>query len=514
MKEFPTDIISISQKIKNLPKNVKDVIEVYKSLRELSDEKDHYENLDWLEESEQLDRLYEYRNRLFLLLKRTQSIDSPDSSFEPVRKVVLNLLTKLLSRTEKSLVLLIGYPDIPSEEEYKEMCMKYVVENAFLFYKLPVPDDYSWFEDRWRWVVDNITKKHTDADRENNHTRFLSGNDYKISLEDVEYLIWKYVNEDVKKCLQEKCYRFTSDKKEIEFRKKSIVSELKEKYPNATWNCKTFLLSARNWDVLCKDFLKEEKQSILNRIKESKVLESYNHSINFIVVISVFLNSYLNSWNLDKKFEDYILMRTENGFMQAEQKKKAELSKQKTKKWNNNIQPIVEVKSIPQKRDLPIWMEEEIKKLDIIDDGQLIRFLKVELTNFWWYIKMSHLKDRLSRMYEIDSLPDVLALLDNYLEFTVEYDEINIEKEKNTSNLDSDNLEIVENNSTRDFLSNKLFEIANKSDIDERLSWYISIFEELWFKFKDKEKFFHQLKDAINKTERLFRKKYSDSVEV
>jgi hypothetical protein len=46
MKEFPTDIISISQKIKNLPKNVKDVIEVYKSLRELSDEKDHYENLD------------------------------------------------------------------------------------------------------------------------------------------------------------------------------------------------------------------------------------------------------------------------------------------------------------------------------------------------------------------------------------------------------------------------------------------------------------------------------------
>jgi hypothetical protein len=83
---------------------------------------------------------------------------------------------------------------------------------------------------------------------------------------------------------------------------------------------------------------------------------------------------------------------------------------------------------------------------------------------------MSHLKDRLSRMYEIDSLPDVLALLDNYPEFTVEYDEINIEKEKNTSNLDSDNLEIVENNSTRDFLSNKLFEIANKSDIDERLS--------------------------------------------
>jgi hypothetical protein len=60
-----------------------------------------------------------------------------------VRSSVVNLVTKLLSRTEKSLVLLIGYPDIPSEEEYKEMCMKYVVENAFLFYKLRVPDDYS-----------------------------------------------------------------------------------------------------------------------------------------------------------------------------------------------------------------------------------------------------------------------------------------------------------------------------------------------------------------------------------
>jgi len=502
MKELPEDIMGISQNIKNLPKNIKDVIEVYKSLKELSDEKDYYEELDWLEEPEQLDRLYEYRNRLFSLLKKTQSLQIPRSWFEPVKSSVVNLVMKLLSWTEKSLVLLIGYPDIPSEEDYKEMCMKYVVENAFLFYKLRVPDDYSWFEDRWRWVVDNVTKKHIDADRENDHTRFLSGNDYKISLEDVEYLIWKYVNEDVKKCLQEKCYRFTSDKKELESRKKSIVSELKEKYPNATWNCKTFLLSARNWDVLCKDFLKEEKQSILNRIKESKVLESYNHSINFIVVISVFLNSYLNSWNLDKKFEDYILMRTENGFMQAEEKKKAELSKQKTTKWNNNIQPIVEVKSIPQKRDLPIWMEEEIKKLDIIDDRQLIRFFKVELTNFGWYIKMSHLKDRLSRMSEIDSLPDALALLDNYPEFIIEDDEKNIEEEKKLQNLNTDNLEIIENISTRDLLSNKLLEITNKSDIDERLSWYISIFEELWFKFKDKENFFHQLKDAVDRTER------------
>ena len=46
-------------------------------------------------------------------------------------------------------------------------------------------------------------------------------------------------------------------------------------------------------------------------------------------------------------------MRTDNEFIQAEQKKKAELSKQKTKKSNNNIQPVVESKSMPQKRELP-----------------------------------------------------------------------------------------------------------------------------------------------------------------
>ena len=46
MEYFPEDIINITQNIKNLPKNVKDTIEVYKSLKELCDEKDHYEELD------------------------------------------------------------------------------------------------------------------------------------------------------------------------------------------------------------------------------------------------------------------------------------------------------------------------------------------------------------------------------------------------------------------------------------------------------------------------------------
>jgi hypothetical protein len=47
---------------------------------------------------------------------------------------------------------------------------------------------------------------------------------------------------------------------------------------------------------------------------------------------------------------------------------------------------------------------------------------------------------------------------------------------------------------------NKLSEVSDKSDIEERLSGYISIFEDLWFRFKDKEDFLRQLKDAVNKT--------------
>ena len=46
MEYFPKDIIDISQNMKNLPKNIKDAIEVYKNLRELTDEKDYYENID------------------------------------------------------------------------------------------------------------------------------------------------------------------------------------------------------------------------------------------------------------------------------------------------------------------------------------------------------------------------------------------------------------------------------------------------------------------------------------
>jgi hypothetical protein len=47
-------------------------------------------------------------------------------------------------------------------------------------------------------------------------------------------------------------------------------------------------------------------------------------------------------------------VRTENEFIQSEEKKKAELSMQKQKKSDSNIQPIVESKSTPQKRDLPM----------------------------------------------------------------------------------------------------------------------------------------------------------------
>jgi len=147
-------------------------------------------------------------------------------------------------------------------------------------------------------------------------------------------------------------------------------------------------------------------------------------------------------------------------------------------------------------------MEDDIKNMDIIDVNQLIKFFKNELTNFGWHIQMSHLKDRLTRMSEIESLPDVLALLDNYPEFIVEDDEEIIVEENSPSKWDLEDIELVKNVNNEKLLLNELSEIGDKSDIQERLSGYISIFEKLWFNFKDKEDFLVQLKDAVDKADK------------
>ena len=487
--------------MKNIPQDLKDVIEVHKSMKELIEKWDYYENLDWLDDWECLDRLHEYRDKLFFILKKIKSVKTSDSEFEPVRSRIVNMAVKGLSWTEQMLVLLVGSQEHPSEDEYRQLCKEYVVEHAPLFYKLSVSDDYIWFMDRWAWVVDNIARKHLKSDWNNNHTKFLLGNEYKISDEDVEHLVWRYCVKDLKNYLCQNSSRFISDKKEVESKKKLIISELKEKYPNATWNCKSFLLSSRNWNALCEDFFEEEKQSILNRIKESWVLESSKNAFALVVIMSVFFNSYLESWILNKNFEDYILSRAEEEFEKSEQKK-LKVSQQNESKSVATKQSVIEHKSESKKKDLPVWMEDDIKNMDIIDVNQLIKFFKNELTNFGWHIQMSHLKDRLNRMSEIESLPDVLALLDNYSEFVVEDDEEIIIEEESSSDWDSDDVEQIKNVSTEKLLLNKLSEIGNKSDIDERLSGYVSLFEELWFRFKDREDFILQLKDAVDRADK------------
>jgi len=487
--------------MKSLPNDLKEVVEVHNSLKELFDKKDYYEKLDWLEESEQLGRLHEYRDRLFSILKKAQLIENPDVSFQSVKNTIINLIKKVLNWTEQSLVLLSGSEEIPLEDEYREMCKEYAVEYASLFYKLPVSDDYSWFMNRWVWVVNNVAKKHLKVNSENNHTKFLLGNEYKISSDDLEYLIWNYFMKDVRANLCENSPWFTFDKKEKELLKKWLISELREKYPDATWNCKSFLLSNKNWNALCENFFEQERQEIMNRISESKVLENSKNSFNFIVIISVFLNSYLESRILNKKFEDYMVMRAEKEF-QLSQQKKIKVSQQNDKKTVVKEEPIIESKSESQKRDLPLWMEDDIKNMDIIDVNQLIKFLKNELTNFGWHIKMSHLKDRLTRMSEIESLPDVLALLDNYPEFIIEEDE-KIEKEEESSlDWNSEEVDVAKNHTTEEMLLNKLSKVRDKSNMAKRLFGYISIFEDLWFKFKDKKDFFIQLKDAVARTDK------------
>lgn len=487
--------------MRNIKQDLQKAIKVHQSMKELIEKEDYYEDLDWLDDWEKLDRIHEYRDRLFSILKEIKSIKISDQEFEQVRVRIENMAIKGLSWTEQMLVLLAGSQEHPSEDEYRQLCKEYVVEHASLFYKLSVSDDYICFMERWAWVVDNIARRYLESEGKNNHTKFLLGNEYKISNEDIEHIIWKFSTKDIKNYLNQNNPRFVSDKKGVESKKKLILSELKEKYPNATWNCKSFLLSNRNWNILCEDFMKEEKQSILDRINKSGVLESAKNAFTLVVIISVFLNSYLESWILNKKFEDYIMIRTEKEFEKSEQKK-LEISQQNTSKPVVKDEPVLEFKSESKKKDLPVWMEDDIKNMDIIDENQLIKFFKNELTNFGWHIQMSHLKDRLDRMSEIESLPDVLALLDNYPEFIVEDDEETIIEEKVSSDWDSDNVELVKNVSNEKLLLNKLSEIWDKADIQERLSGYISIFEELWFKFKDKEDFLLQLKEAVDKADK------------
>ena len=86
--------IDIPKDIKNFPQYIKDAIDINNSMIELYDKKDYYENLDWVEVSEQLDRLYEYRDKLFLILKKAQSLETSDVSFEWVRNTTINLIKR------------------------------------------------------------------------------------------------------------------------------------------------------------------------------------------------------------------------------------------------------------------------------------------------------------------------------------------------------------------------------------------------------------------------------------
>jgi hypothetical protein len=93
-------------------------------------------------------------------------------------------------------------------------------------------------------------------------------------------------------------------------------------------------------------------------------------------------------------------------------------------------------------------------------------------------------------------------LLDNYPEFIIEEDEKSEAEEVVSSDWDLEDIEKGKEATAEEQLLNKLFEVSNKSDIEERLSGYISIFEDLWFKFRDKEDFLLQLKDAADRTEK------------
>lgn len=56
--------------MKNLPQDIQDAIEVCKSIQELIDEDVFYKELDWLDDSEKIKRIHEYRDKVFFILKK------------------------------------------------------------------------------------------------------------------------------------------------------------------------------------------------------------------------------------------------------------------------------------------------------------------------------------------------------------------------------------------------------------------------------------------------------------
>ena len=446
-----------------------------------------------------MEKCYEYKSSINEILQLTKTLKWKD--WQELKKLIMNHVNELTVLVDEFLTETLQ--DIPcfisNEIEYKILCVLAVTNCGSLFYRLWVNQDFHKFKKIQRNLVNGLIKYLIENRRKEDYDRFIYGEKCDFKESDLNVLSEKL---NLENYFYDNSSRFKLGKSDLLDRKKSILSEFKWKYPQATWACKKMLFSQKYRNELCSEFLEQEKSFLVNRLKNSNVM-NINDSRYMLDIISLFLSSYLDIEKLDKKFESFLRNEVEQAFIDSSEKKIAYLQKQENKTSTSqriNV-PTSSIK-VNEKVELPEWMEEDIKNLDLeeSDVASLIKFLRVELTNFWWNIKKSHIIDKLKRIDEPELLPDFLSLLDNYDEFCViDDDEKRQTPESLTKTPDWDK---QINLSKEQLLAKELVDISAQENVEERLSWYLDMFEKLWYQFKDKEDFLSQFLQASKKTEK------------
>ena len=160
---------------------------------------------------------------------------------------------------------------------------------------------------------------------------------------------------------------------------------------------------------------------------------------------------------------------------------------------------------------LPKWMIEKMRK-DLNDNKSLKvddveKFLKNELKKNNWKIRIAHIKSTFSKNYDI-ALKYISGLIINYSEFSlIDNDEhskqwSNKKKKSKHENLKSSvSGEEIGNNrfdrlNTEELLT-KIFSIKELSTLKARIPKYVDLFEELWYKFSNREIFEKELNESI-----------------
>lgn len=259
------------------------------------------------------------------------------------------------------------------------------------------------------------------------------------------------------------------------------------------------------------DFYKERKERIRNipleRDTEKSIAETFKWDTVYQYAKEIWDEELIKKLEkrslsakkyteiLEKDYRKHIETMYKNLFVSVSPNQKSNLEQSRKKETN-----------------LPNWMIEKIRK-DLKDNkdltvGSIESFLKKELKKNDWIIRVAHIKSKFPFNYN-EALKYISGLIINYSEFSLTDDnkyEEKTSKKKNKSKHEKlkasvSKEELADSIYQRQDIENllvKLFEIKDSDSLELRISKYIDLFEELWYKFSDRKSFEKELKETIN----------------